>query len=137
MPPQRKKAKTSYVEPDSNQAHVTDPTLHPDLAAASTPIKIDPAVLHPDLAAASTPLGPTPQPANLLLTIRLCSLRNQPRRRNRERTLPLRVALLQLLPLSYNSSNNSSNNNKSNRSNHSRHNKLNTMKRSGRTRRKC
>ena len=61
MPPQRKKAKTSYVEPE--QVHVTDPTLHPDLAAASTPLKMDPAVLHPDLAAASTPLAPSSQPA--------------------------------------------------------------------------
>ena len=59
MPPQRKKAKTSYVEPE--QVHVTDPTLHPDLAAASTPLKMDPAVLHPDLAAASTPIAPAPQ----------------------------------------------------------------------------
>ena len=59
MPPQRKKAKTSYVEPE--QVHVPDPTLHPDLAAASTPLKMDPAVLHPDLAAASTPLAPAPQ----------------------------------------------------------------------------
>ena len=31
----------------------TDPSLHPDLAAASSPLKMDPAVLHPDLAAAS------------------------------------------------------------------------------------
>ena len=61
MPPQRKKAKTSYVEPEP--VHVTDPTLHPDLAAASTPLKMDRAVLHPDLAAASTPLAPASQSA--------------------------------------------------------------------------
>jgi hypothetical protein len=61
MAPQRKKAKTSYIEPE---VHVTDPALHPDLAAQSTPtIKMDPAVLHPDLAAASTSLtASTSQP---------------------------------------------------------------------------
>jgi hypothetical protein len=61
MPPQRKKARVSYVEPESEPVQVTDPTLHPDLAAASTPIKMDPGVLHPDLAAASTPLAPVPE----------------------------------------------------------------------------
>jgi len=61
MAPQRKKVKTSYIEPE---VHVTDPALHPDLAAQSTPtIKMDPAVLHPDLAAASTSLtASTSQP---------------------------------------------------------------------------
>lgn len=57
MPPQRKKAKTTYVEPPSSAVPVTDPALHPDLAAQSTPVKMDPGVLHPDLAAASTPLA--------------------------------------------------------------------------------
>src|SRR5271170_2382017 len=62
MPPQRKKAKTTYVEPVTNEVPVTDPALHPDLAAQSTPVKMDPGVLHPDLAAASTPLAPSAQP---------------------------------------------------------------------------
>src|SRR5271170_802705 len=59
MPPQRKKAKTSYAVPDT-QVPVTDPALHPDLAAASTlpTLKMDPDVLHPDLAAASTQIQP-------------------------------------------------------------------------------
>jgi len=59
MPPQRKKAKTSYVEPEP-QVQETDPALHPDLAAQSTPVKMDPQLLHPDLAAASTALAPDP-----------------------------------------------------------------------------
>jgi len=55
MPPARKKAKTTYAEPLlPEEVHVTDPALHPDLAAQSSPLKMDPAVLHPDLAAAST-----------------------------------------------------------------------------------
>jgi hypothetical protein len=56
MPPQRKKAKTTYVAPPEAQTPARDPleTLHPDLAAASEPPKLDPEVLHPDLAAAST-----------------------------------------------------------------------------------
>jgi hypothetical protein len=63
MPPARKKAKTTYAEPDSSsQVHVTDPALHPDLAAASTPLKMDPAVLHPDLAAASSSLSASEVP---------------------------------------------------------------------------
>src|SRR5271170_5079053 len=62
MPPQRKKAKTTYVEPVTSEAPVTDPALHPDLAAQSMPVKMDPGVLHPDLAAASTPLAPNAQP---------------------------------------------------------------------------
>ena len=61
MPPQRKKAKTTYVEPVTNEVPITDPALHPDLAAQSTPVKMDPGVLHPDLAAASTPLAPSAQ----------------------------------------------------------------------------
>ena len=62
MPPQRKKAKTTYVEPVTNEVPVTDPALHPDLAAQSTAVKMDPAVLHPDLAAASTPLAASGEP---------------------------------------------------------------------------
>ena len=58
MAPARKKAKTTYNEPESTaEVPVTDPALHPDLAAASSPLKMDPAVLHPDLAAASTSLS--------------------------------------------------------------------------------
>ena len=55
MPPQRKKAKTSYVAPEP-QVQETDPALHPDLAAQSVSVKMDPQLLHPDLAAASTSL---------------------------------------------------------------------------------
>ena len=55
MPPQRKKAKTSYVEPEL-PVQETDPALHPDLAAQSTAVNMDPELLHPDLAAASKPL---------------------------------------------------------------------------------
>ena len=55
MPPQRKKAKTSsstFLDPKTSVAQVQhDPTLHPDLVAQSTPVKMDPGVLHPDLAA--------------------------------------------------------------------------------------
>jgi len=57
MPPQRKKAKTTYVQAEP-QVQETDPALHPDLAAQSTPVKMDPQLLHPDLAAASTSLAP-------------------------------------------------------------------------------
>lgn len=58
MSPRRKKTKT---RPDSNETlaipeppsdHLTDPTLHPDLAAQSS-LKMDPSMLHPDLAAQS------------------------------------------------------------------------------------
>jgi hypothetical protein len=62
MAPQRKKAKT-HTEPDESRLELTDPALHPDLAAQSSPLKMDPAMLHPDLAAQSTELAPTPQPA--------------------------------------------------------------------------
>jgi len=65
MPPQRKKAKTTYMEPLPSEVPVTDPALHPDLAAQSTPVKMDPGVLHPDLAAASTPLAPNVQSPQL------------------------------------------------------------------------
>src|SRR5271170_3303047 len=58
MPPQRKKAKTTNVAAPDNTQLTMDPALHPDLAAQSTPVKMDPGVLHPDLAAASTPLAP-------------------------------------------------------------------------------
>jgi hypothetical protein len=56
MPPQRKKAKTTaYTETSLPSQEQPNPALHPDLAAQSTPIKMDPAVLHPDLAAQSAP----------------------------------------------------------------------------------
>lgn len=62
MPPQRKKAKTSsstFLDPKQSVAQVQhDPTLHPDLAAQSTPVKMVPETLHPDLAA----LGQVGQP---------------------------------------------------------------------------
>jgi hypothetical protein len=66
MPPQRKKVKT-YTEPDNSHIELTDPALHPDLAAQSSPLKMDPAVLHPDLAAQSTQLEPTPQPTQFAM----------------------------------------------------------------------
>jgi hypothetical protein len=67
MPPQRKKAKVQ-IEPDNNQVHLIDPTLHPDLVAQSTPVKMDPA-LHPDLAAASTSIVPALQQAQFTVDV--------------------------------------------------------------------
>jgi hypothetical protein len=64
MAPQRKKAKSVYVEPDNNQVQVTDPALHPDLAAQSTILKVDSTVLHPDLAAASAAITSATQPGS-------------------------------------------------------------------------
>src|ERR1700737_4259967 len=64
MPPQRKKAKTHTDPATEEHLPITDPALHPDLAAQSIQslqglstqepqLKMDPAMLHPDLAAQS------------------------------------------------------------------------------------
>jgi hypothetical protein len=80
MPPQRKKVKT-YTEPDDSHIELTDPALHPDLAAQSSPLKMDPAMLHPDLAAQSTQLEPTPQPAQFTMENAIQSAPAPPKQR--------------------------------------------------------
>jgi len=88
MPPQRKKAKTTNVAAPDNTQLTMDPALHPDLAAQSTPIKMDPGVLHPDLAAASAPLDPIPQPPEFIVdaSIAVPPPRKQPRQRKNAAT---------------------------------------------------
>jgi hypothetical protein len=93
MPPQRKKAKTA-APPEADPAPLADPlaTLHPDLAAASAPVKLDPKVLHPDLAAAST-LPPQQSDGTQLHVDSILPQSSAPRPRQRKNAAANRAAV--------------------------------------------